>query len=322
MMPEQTTIAAIETKGLSKRYPGLIGRRNGNGLAVNDLCITVNSGDIYGFLGPNGSGKTTTIRMIMGLIRPTAGGINIFGHSIASERLETAKLCGAMIDVPAFYSYMSARANLRLFGQLAGGVESARVDEVLDMVGLLDRANSKVRTFSHGMKQRLGFASAMLMRPKLLLLDEPTNGLDPEANWSILSAIRETNRKEGTTVLISSHLLSEVEDLCNRTAILRQGRLLYEGSVRDLVSSTGLVDVRVSDPDAARAAMANAGIVVRDFPRADNTITVETADAADLNELLVSAGVRVLYLAPRKRTLREVFLDYMHSPESNSNQTG
>jgi len=301
---------ALETLSLTKRFRALAVRKHNPGYAVKDLSITVREGDVYGFLGPNGSGKTTTIRMLLGLVRPTAGTARIFGFDVRAERLEAAALCGSMIDVPAFYPYLSARANLALFGGIGGGVEPARVDEVLEMVGLAERADSKVRTFSHGMKQRLGFALAVLRRPRLLLLDEPTNGLDPEGNWLILQAIRRMNREEGVTVLLSSHLLSEVEEICNRTAIVRQGELLYEGDVQSLVSERA-VEVGTDDPDRAAGALRAAGLECAPASSDRARLVVRSDDPAGVNELLAAAGVRVNYLAPRKRTLREVFLKYM-----------
>jgi ABC-2 type transport system ATP-binding protein len=302
----------LKTSGLSKRYRGLRNPVSG-GFAVKNLSISVNEGDIYGFLGPNGSGKTTTIRMVLGLVAPTSGTAEIFGTNCITDRLRSSTMCGAMIDVPAFYPYLTALDNLLFLGKVAGGVDRERALECLETVGLKSRAGSKVKTFSHGMRQRLGFAYAVLRRPKLLILDEPTNGLDPEGNWEILQAIRKLNREEGVTIMLSSHLLSEIEQICNRTCILRQGMLLYEGEVASLVSDENIVEIQTTDGEAAQRVLTQSGMVSVCDPEVPGKVSVETDDPAAVNEVLVRAGIRITYLSRRKRTLREVFLRYMSS---------
>ncbi|GAB4149856.1 MAG: ABC transporter ATP-binding protein [Planctomycetota bacterium] len=302
---------ALKTTQLSKKYRGL--RNASGGYAVKDLNITVNVGDVYGFLGPNGSGKTTTIRMLLGLVRPSGGNAEIFGASCITNRLEAASKCGAMIDVPAFYPYLTALDNLLFLGKIAGGVDRQRAMEVLETVGLKARATSKVKTFSHGMRQRLGFAYAILRRPKLLILDEPTNGLDPEGNWELLQAVRRLNREEGVTIMLSSHLLSEIEQICNRTSILRQGVLLYEGEVSKLTSDENVVEIATSDDAEASRILSAKGITMVSSSSDDGRICCETDDPAMVNDLLVRSGIRVSYIGRRKRTLREVFLRYMNS---------
>ncbi|MFA4985057.1 MAG: ABC transporter ATP-binding protein [Candidatus Brocadiia bacterium] len=307
-MTESGLPAALKTFDLTKRFAGPGGSQNGF-LGVNHLNITVNSGDIYGFLGPNGSGKTTTFRLVLGLVRRTSGTAEIFGLDVVRRRLEALAVCGALVDVPAFYPYLTAYRNLELFGRLGGGVEDSRIRKVLDNVGIASRAASRVSTFSHGMRQRLGLALAMLRRPRLLLLDEPTNGLDPEGTYELLSAIRALSETEGVTIVFSSHLLSEVEELCNRTAILRNGELLYEGGVQELVAGDGTIEVSVSDSQKACDLLTSKGLSA--LAEEDGVLLVTNGDPSGINELLVGAGFRVSRLAPRKRTLREVFLGYM-----------
>ncbi|MDZ7815836.1 MAG: ABC transporter ATP-binding protein [Planctomycetota bacterium] len=312
---------ALETRDLSKVFYGLKSLADRKGYAVHKLSMTVEEGDIYGFLGPNGSGKTTTIRMILGLVRPSLGTAKVFGQDVRKDRLKAVSMCGSMIDVPSFYPYMSARNNLRLYGGLYGGVDSGRVDEVLDVVGLASRANSRVKTFSHGMRQRLGFARAILMKPRLLLLDEPTNGLDPEGNWDIIQAIRRLNRDEGITVLLSSHLLSEIEQLCNRTCILRQGLNLYEGSVKELLTEKGCVDVSTDDNERARSIFESEGLEMLSASLDEKRITVRCEDPARLSRMLHDNDIAVTHLSLRTRNLRDVFLKFMHD-EDESERNG
>lgn len=220
----------IEIHNLSKHYGPI--------KAVDDLSMKVLPGDIYGFLGPNGSGKSTTIRMMLSLIRPTAGQILLFGHDLAMDRYKTLSRLGALIEKPDFYNYLSARKNLEILGKLSNISNlKTRVDEVLDIVGLLPRATSIVRTYSLGMKQRLGIAQALLHKPDLIVLDEPTNGLDPQGQKEIRDLIKSLNRDKNITILISSHILYEIEQIANRMIIIDKGKALVEGNVQDLVNS-------------------------------------------------------------------------------------
>src|SRR4051794_19978970 len=211
----------IEVRGLVKRY--------GEITAVDDVDLTVNAGDVFGYLGPNGAGKTTSLRMMLGLIRPTAGSVRLFGGDpqISVRALEGVS---GFVEAPTFYPYLSGRRNLELYAGLDGGDAAGRIDGVLDTVQLTDRAKDKVKGYSHGMKQRLGIASALLRDPRLLLLDEPTTGLDPAGMRDMRRLIRRL-ADEGMTVLLSSHLLGEVEEICNRVAIVRRGSVVYEGSL-------------------------------------------------------------------------------------------
>lgn len=226
----------IEVRGLYKSY--------GNVHAVNGIDITVNRGDIYGFLGPNGAGKSTTIRMMLSLVRPTAGTISIFGKPLSQHRHAILSNVGCIVERPDFYNYLSARRNLELLAMLSGAVVSKETTmRTLEMVGLASRADSKVKTFSHGMKQRLGIAQALIHNPELIILDEPTTGLDPQGMIDVRNIIVRLARDHGKTVVLSSHLLSEVEQTINRMVIINKGKVLVEGNVDDLVGQNGLEEL-------------------------------------------------------------------------------
>ncbi len=201
----------LQTQGLTKRF--------GSRTAVDKLTLHVERGDIYGFLGPNGAGKSTTLRMLLGLIRPSAGKVEFPNHGVRWDYLRMRSRIGAIIETPAFYENFSARRNLQLLASLSGGVQSKRVEEVLDIVGLKERAREPVKVFSYGMRQRLGIAQALLPTPQLIILDEPTNGLDPQGIQQTRQLIRRLRDELKLTVLLSSHLLAEVEQLCNQSEL-------------------------------------------------------------------------------------------------------
>src|SRR5205823_14234434 len=203
--------------------------------------------DVFCYLGPNGAGKTTSLRMLLGLIRPTAGRAELFGRDPIADGARALAGVAGFVEGPRFYPYLSGRRNLRLLADYDGGTASARIDEVLDVVELRDRAGDKVGGYSHGMRQRLGIAAALLRRPRLLLLDEPTTGLDPAGMRDMRDLVRRL-AGEGITVLLSSHLLAEVEELCNRVAIIRKGRVVYEGALRDLLA-TASTGYRLRSPE-------------------------------------------------------------------------
>ena len=226
----------IEVRGLCKSY--------GNVHAVNGLDITVNRGDVYGFLGPNGAGKSTTIRMLVSLVRPTSGTISIFGKPLSQHRDTILSRVGCIVERPDFYNYLTARRNLELLGMLSGAsVTKDATMQILELVGLAARAESKVKTFSHGMKQRLGIAQALLHDPDLIILDEPTTGLDPHGMIDVRNIIVSLARDHGKTVVLSSHLLSEVEQTANRMVIINKGKVLVEGAVADLLGTHGLEEL-------------------------------------------------------------------------------
>ncbi len=218
------TAPALEVHSLSRAYSGK--------KVVNDLDLQVEPGDIYGFLGPNGAGKTTTMRMILGLIRKDSGTVRIFGES---DPVLGRRNLGGIVESPRFYPYLSGLDNLRVFAAYTPGVTEGRVDELLSLVRLRDRAKDLVKTYSMGMRQRLGIAQALLGSPKLLLLDEPVNGLDPAGMKEVRELIRSLRDERGLTVFVSSHLLSDVEQLCDRIGIIQDGRKIIEGPTAELV---------------------------------------------------------------------------------------
>ncbi|WP_433531942.1 ABC transporter ATP-binding protein [Micromonospora sp. CA-263727] len=286
----------VQTEGLSKRYGGVV--------AVRDLDLTVRPGEVYGFLGPNGAGKTTTLRMLLGLVRPTAGTVRLFGRTPGAGRLAGV---GALIEGPAFYPYLSGRENLRVLARYAG-VGGDRVALVLDLVDLTDRAGDRYAGYSLGMKQRLGVAAALLRDPRLLILDEPTNGLDPAGMADMRMLIRRLGAS-GCTVLVSSHLLGEVEQICDRVGVISRGRLIAEDSVAQLRGAAGL---RVlADPVDEAAARVRALVGAERVRVVDGglELSVEPERAAWLNTELVAAGVAVRELRPRERDLEQVFFD-------------
>jgi ABC-2 type transport system ATP-binding protein len=234
----------LRTQNLSKSY--------GSRLAVDNLNLDVRRGEIFGFLGPNGAGKTTTIRMALGLIAPTGGSVEVLGQDIGQHLEEVLPQVGALVETPALYTYMSGRNNLRTMASALGGIPDSHIDAILDVVGLADRQNDRVRTYSLGMKQRLGVAMALLHNPDLLILDEPANGLDPAGIVEIRDLMRAL-AAQGKTVFISSHVLTEVQQICTRVAIINYGRLVTESTVEALTQTQGGYAVKVREPAEALA---------------------------------------------------------------------
>ena len=286
----------IVTQGLTKRYGDLF--------AVRDLDLTVRAGQVYGFLGPNGAGKTTTLRMLLGLVRPTAGRVLLYGRPPASGPLNGV---GALIEGPAFYPYLSGRDNLRVLARHAS-MPDRRVDVVLDLVDLSDRAGDRYASYSLGMKQRLGVAVALLKDPRLLILDEPTNGLDPAGMADMRAMIRRLGAA-GCTVLVSSHLLGEVEQICDRVGVIARGQMVSEGTVADL---RGRADLRVVATPLDRAAGHARALLGPDAVRVvgDGLSLAVAADrAGEINAALVSAGVTVTELRMVERDLEQAFFE-------------
>ena len=280
--------------------------------AVSDLSLTVNEGDIYGFIGPNGAGKTTSIRMMLGLIEPSAGTARVFGRDIHREFKTAIRNVGALVEGPAFYPYMSGRRNLRLFGRLSGGVSEGRIQEVLNTVGLGRRGDHKVKGFSQGMRQRLGIALALLTRPRLLVLDEPTNGLDPQGTREVRNLVRRIRDQEGTTVFLSSHLLSEMEMICDRIGIIYRGKIIKEGRMDDLIGTgSDVATVQVEEDQdrqcrdflrekfAVESECTKRGVI--EFPRRDLALF-------PVNQALMEAGFKVASISARHRSLEEFFV--------------
>ncbi len=301
----------LETTGLTKFFRA---RK-----AVDDLSLRVYEGDVYGFLGPNWAGKSTTIRMLTGLVRPHGGSARLMGYDVGAQRVQSLRQVGAIVELPAFYKYMSARENLEIFSRYSGGCDKKRIDEVLDAVGLLDRAKDKVKTFSHGMVQRLGIAQALLPDPKVVILDEPTSGLDPQGMRDVRELILRLSKEHGITVFLSSHLLHEVEQVCNRVGIINRGRLVAEGSVGELLHrEMSIVEFGVSD--IAHAAELLSGV--------DSLKVLETSACcvsingprdcvAEANRALVQSGIDVYSIVPKTMNLEDLFMKLVGDGEED-----
>lgn len=290
----------IRTTALTKRF--------GSTVAVNEVGVTVREGDRYGFLGPNGSGKTTLVRMLLGLVYPTSGEIELLGRPVPKRVRDVLPSIGALVEGPAAIPHLSGRTNLSIIdsaGPRTGGRRDRRdrIEQALRMVGLGGIDRRPVRAYSLGMRQRLGLAAALVRRPRLLILDEPTNGLDPRGIREIRELLLALNRA-GTTVFLSSHLLSEVDELCDRVGIVDQGRLVLQEDLATLRAPTGRVVVDTEDP-ADAVALLNGQVEFRDGAR----LVVRADDPADLNAKLVGAGVRVREIGVQRRTLEQVVLD-------------
>jgi ABC-type multidrug transport system ATPase subunit len=292
---------ALQTEELTKRF--------GANTAVDRLTMRVERGDIYGFLGPNGAGKSTTLRMLLGLVRPTSGLIKFPVRASTWEYLRARSRVGAIIETPAFYENFSGRRNLQLLASLSGGVSKKRVDEVLDIVDLRDRAHDPVKVYSYGMRQRLGIAQALLPTPELIILDEPTNGLDPQGIQQTRELIRRLRDELRLTVLLSSHLLTEIEQLCNRVGIIHEGRLLYEGGPEALVTPIGRYRVRVDDlSQAYNLLTSESGVTVSRNGDSFLRIDADAEGISAVNALLVGKGIKVYELSPAQESLEEAFL--------------
>ncbi len=293
----------IEVKGLTKKYKEV--------LAVNNLNLNVYEGDVFGFLGPNGAGKSTTIRMLLTLIKPTAGEIKIFGKPLYKHREEILKNVGAIVEKPDFYLYLSAYKNLEILGKLSGADTSKKhIMEMLELVGLEKRYKSKVKTFSHGMKQRLGIAQALLHNPKLIILDEPTTGLDPQGIKEIRDLIIRLSKEQNKTILLSSHILKEVELIANRMIIINKGTTKIEGYVKDLLNSESLsTQFEVSDVDKAINIISSLNFNIKIIDVSFNFITVQTnaENIGVINKTLIENGVDVTGIV-KSRSLEDYFL--------------
>jgi ABC-2 type transport system ATP-binding protein len=294
-------IPILQTHNLGKRF-----RKR---WAVRSLNLTVMRGDVFGFLGPNGAGKSTTIRMLLSLIRPTEGSVTLFGRQLTKARAEVLQRVGGLVERADFYLYLPARKNLEIVGALRGGTTMKEIDEALDIVGLLDRAEERVKTYSHGMKQRLGIAQALLGGPEFIVLDEPTTGLDPQGIKEVRELIQRLREERGMTVFLSSHLLSEIEQTATSMAIINRGSLVVQGQVQDLLDEQDRV-VRFDAEPADRARELLAALpFVRDLKRDGEFFecTIPRENIAETNRVLVQGGVDVRALLP-KRSLEEFFL--------------
>jgi len=295
----------VKTSGLTKRF----GSARRNILAVDNLSIEVKRGSIFGFLGPNGSGKTTTIGMLLGLIRPTSGSMELFGQDTGRDRPSLLRRTSAVLENSPFYPYLSGRDNLEVFARTMDGVNKSRIDEVLETVGLKKRAKSKTKTYSLGMRQRLSVAVALLSDPELIILDEPTNGLDPSGIIEIRELISQLG-EQGKTIFLSSHLLHEVEQVCNHVAVLNKGRVITQGPVDELLHRGKMLQVRVSDTDAAVALLMDVEWI-KTIETEEGIIFVEAEEERfpDINEMLVKAGIRISEMKKSTESLEDFFLE-------------
>ena len=304
------TEAAAEpviARGLVKRYGDLI--------AVDHVDLSVERGDVFGYLGPNGAGKTTSLRMLLGLIRPTAGTIRLFGRDPVDQGARALDGVAGFVEAPRFYPYLSGRRNLRMLADYDEPRTRGRIEEVLEVVELRARGNDRVGGYSHGMKQRLGIAASLLRVPQLLLLDEPTTGLDPAGMRDMRTLVRRLSG-EGITVLLSSHLLAEVEDLCNRVAIIRRGKIAYEGTLADLKEQAGRTwRLRAADPERARAIALAAG--ANDVGVVDGEVHFTAAEevVSALTIALGQARVGITGLRAEAASLEDLFLELTEQGE-------
>ena len=290
----------LEALGLSKNFGGKP--------ALRDVSFKLERGEIYGLLGHNGAGKSTSLGIILGMVQPTEGEVLIDGISVQRSRAKALRKVGAIFEGPAFYDYLSGWENLRILMGYSGGFDEKAAAEVVDRVGLQKRIRSKVRTYSHGMRQRLALAQALLPEPELLLLDEPTDGLDPEGIRWFRDFILDLREEKGMTVLFNSHLLSEVELMCDRVAILREGRRVFEGSVKGLQNDLPVFQIDAAPwAGCAEVILQMGGEVLNEgkisLPRG--------TDPADAINAMVTAGVRVRHFAIVHRSLEDVYMEIL-----------
>jgi ABC-2 type transport system ATP-binding protein len=300
---KSTSGPVLEAVELTKRFKQFV--------AVNQLSFSVHAGEVLGFLGPNGAGKSTTVGMILGLIRPDSGAVRIMGQELATDQSLVPTHVGAIIENPAFYPYLSGRDNLRAHALAVGGVSDAKIEELLKLVNLQERAKDKYKNYSLGMKQRLGIASTLLTDPALVILDEPTNGLDPAGQREI-RAIIPNLADQGHSILLASHMLHEVEQVSDRVAIVRKGLLITEGSVDDLVRRGGFIEISLPEADlqaAVRAVRAVPGVEQVSAENGKLIVVAPDALGAAINRSLVEIGLYATTIAPKHSTLEDLFLE-------------
>ncbi len=298
--------AAVTSSGLTKRF-------RGGQIAVNNIDLAVPAGSVYGFLGPNGSGKTTTIRMLLGLVRPTSGSHTVLGGRIPEDSQRVLPRVGALVEGPAFHPYLSGRDNLRRLDAADRTADpatcTARIASALERVGLSAAAAKRYRNYSLGMRQRLGIAAALLQPRELLILDEPTNGLDPQGTREVRSLITELSAT-GVTVMLSTHLLSEVEQVCTHVGVMHIGKLVAQSGLSDLrAQSVPRIRVQADRPDLAAAALARLGLTEIVTNADDVTAQLGSADPADVNAALVTDGIRVRAFGLVPVNLEDVFVN-------------
>jgi lantibiotic transport system ATP-binding protein len=291
----------IKTTDLTRKFKGKT--------VVDDINLTIKKGEIYGFLGPNGAGKTTTIRMLLGLMKPTSGKIELFGEDVKHNHLKALKKIGSLVESPSYYGHLTARENLEALRKILQ-VSKSRIDEVLSIVRLTKDADRAVKGYSLGMKQRLGIAAAILGRPELLILDEPTNGLDPSGIHEIRDLIKSMPQQYGITILISSHLLSEIDQMATQVGIISKGQMIYQDSIEMLRNKAmAQIMIKVKDAKKAKALLLAKGFLV-DVEN-DYVICEDMADekVATIITILVNGGLAVYRVEEKRKSLEEIFLD-------------
>jgi ABC-2 type transport system ATP-binding protein len=299
--PTTTGVVTLRTKNLTKRFGQLV--------AVKDLNLELHRGEVFGFLGPNGAGKSTTVGMILGLVAPTSGSIEIFGQNLMQNRWAVLRRVGAIIEEPAFYPYLSGRNNLIALATAIGGIPDGKIDEVLERVNLLDRANDRYDHYSMGMKQRLGIASTLLRDPELIILDEPTSGLDPAGTKEVRELIPKLSH-ENRTILLCSHILHEVEMVCQRVAIIKEGSLLACAPIQELTGRTSVLQIKVGDIDLAVS-------IVKELPwvksvKTENGYIIVDAPAESAWQINAALADKKIYLSEllvHTTSLEDVFLE-------------
>ena len=306
---------AIKVVSLSKSF--------GKKKILDSLSFNVPNNAIAGFLGPNGAGKTTTLRMLLGLLPAPTGKIELLGHKIPEERALALERIGAVVENPSFIDTMTAFENLYWFGSLYLPVEKNRIHEVIELVGLKEAANQRFGTFSTGMKQRLGVAFSLLHKPELLILDEPTSGMDPSGRYQMREILLNIHEKEKTSIFLSSHLLDEVQKLCNYVVIINKGQMITEGFVSDiLASSEERYEIRVADEliDSAKSILEGAKNIVKSVNLAPRgfIVDIENDTSHLINELLVKAGIKVQALIPLESSLEETFIKLTEKNKANN----
>ena len=287
-------------------------------MAVDDLSFTVPRGEIFGLLGHNGAGKSTAIGMILGQVWPTSGVVKICGHDVATHRRAALMPVGAIFETPVFYDYLSGARNLEILSTYTAPTSKARIREVIEWVGLTGREQSKVRTYSHGMRSRLALAQALLPKPELLILDEPSEGLDPEGIHEMRQTILRLQRELGLTILLSSHLLNEVEQLCTRIAVLQQGKKVFEGNVADVKAARGKVALKTADFANATKLLCERGLITATEKEKFITLA-EGRSTAEIVQALVAAGFAVDGIWQHEQTVEDFYLNLIKPPHAAKN---
>lgn len=295
-----TTTLPLVAEGLRK----VIGQRT----IVDDVSFSVHPGEVFGFLGPNGAGKTTTIRMLVGLIRPTSGRALICGHDVRREFSAAMRCIGCIVETPDLYGFLSGRENLEHFARMIGDVKPADLERVASLVSLDRRLEDRVDTYSLGMRQRLGIAQALLGHPRVLILDEPANGLDPAGIREIRGLLRSLSRNEGISIFVSSHLLAEIELMCDRVAIIHRGRILKTGRIDEIVSEKRRMEIRVDRPEDALAIAERMGFPAT-LEESVIILGIDDHQVPPLVDALIGVGILVFRIEPRMQTLEDAFLE-------------